>query len=80
MNTIPTLISTLIPVMAVMPAYAARIAPNPNPSGNAITVSGSDFNGTTFHNNGTINMTNAWTLLHRTYNNAGGMPAMKYLW
>jgi|GEM_PF-1700486 len=57
-------------------AHAAQIAPNPNPAGNTITVSGSDSNGTAFNNNGTINVTNTGTLTNNSSrtlnNNAGG--------
>ncbi|MHC1711431.1 MAG: autotransporter domain-containing protein [Solidesulfovibrio sp.] len=44
----------LILIGTPLSTHASQISPNPNPSGNTITVSGTDDNGVTFTNNGTI--------------------------
>ncbi len=52
----------LMLIGAPLPAHAAQITPNPNPSGGTVTVSGSDENNENYTNNGTIGISASGTL------------------
>lgn len=66
------LIAGLVTLTGILaPVHAAQIAPNPNPTGNTITVTGADWNslgGIVFINSGTLNIDPGGTLT-----NSGGL-------